>query len=48
MYTLPCKLASEKLYVAQGAQLSACDDLEEWDGREKGSSRGRGYMYTYC
>ena len=25
MYTLPCKLASEKLYVARGAQLSACD-----------------------
>ena len=27
--------------------LVLCDDLEEWDGRREGGSKGRVYMYNY-
>ena len=33
--------------IAQGAQLSVCDDLEGWDGGMGGGSTGRGYMCMY-
>ena len=42
---MPCvrQLASGKCRITQGAQLSALNDPEGWEGE----SRARGYIYTY-
>ena len=50
IYTLPGVewMAGGSCYVARGAQLGLCGDLEGWDGRGLGGGlRKRGTMYMY-
>ena len=41
-----CKIIIEKLLYNREPGMGLCDDLEVSDGREKGASRGRVYIYN--
>ena len=49
IYITICKIDSKWEFAVWHRELNLvlCDNLEGWDGRWKGSSGGKGHMYTY-